>query len=99
LHVGSGSARLLPDEEAAALAGTGVHIQTLGPGKDLAEVSRRLYAGAARASTRLAPRSHPFPTPSGTQGIGASRCGTDYWRAGGAGPLRSVAGGRTTAQP
>jgi len=35
---------LLPDEEAATLAGLPIRIACLGPRSDLAEVTRRLYA-------------------------------------------------------
>lgn len=40
---------LLPDEEASALAPLPVHVERLGPGSDLGELSRRLYA-ALRAA-------------------------------------------------
>jgi L-threonylcarbamoyladenylate synthase len=36
---------LAPDEEAAALSAAGAQVVTLGPGDDLAEVARRIYAG------------------------------------------------------
>jgi L-threonylcarbamoyladenylate synthase len=85
---------LLPDEEAAALAGIGVHSETLGPGSDLAEVSRRLYA-ALRALDELAPAvilSHTF----GTRGLGLALW--DRLRRAAGGSLRSVAA-EDEAQP
>jgi len=85
---------LLPDEEAAALAGIGVPIETLGPGSDLAEVSRRLYA-ALRALDELAPAvilSHTF----GTSGLGPALW--DRLRRAAGGSLRSVAA-EDEAQP
>lgn len=78
---------LMLDEEATALAGAGVHIQTLGPGDDLAEVSRRLYA-ALRALDELAPAvilSHTF----GTSGLGLALW--DRLRRAAGGSLRGVA--------